>query len=632
MNDRINKLREQIANLEDSTEKIDLMNELSWLLRYETSKEGVDLAQGARKLAKKLKYRKGEAYATLNQAANKYLSGLDEEVVNLFMQALDFFEVHKEKEKGYVRVHNFLAMVYESFGDYETALTHAQEAVDYARKHEYKEDEGDALSTLGLIHNRLCDFSQSLDIFKKSLEIRRKYPNDRATASSLNLIARTLALSGDYESSHEYYFQSLELRQAIHDESGLPWTYIGLASLAEKQENYALALTYYERVLDRKREVKENRLELLCTLGAGTAHLHLADIANADYYLHKAMDLATEMKAKPMLVKVHFALSEYYETICNLEKALIHLKRYHELEREVDSIESRNRLKNQQIVFATEQSRKETEIYQLRNVELKNAFDEIDEKNREITSSIKYAERIQRAVLPPDDYLKEILPEYFIFFLPLDIVSGDFYWATSKGNYLIFTAADCTGHGIPGAFMSLLGVSYLNEIVNRMDDLKANKILNELRQHIMGSLHQKGAEGEAKDGMDMSICVYDKKRMELQFSGAYNPLYLIRNKELQELKADRMPIAIHHHSDQSFTNQKVTIKKNDVIYLFSDGFPDQFGGAEGKKYKYKQLKSRLLELHQEPMEKQKILLHKHFEEWKGDHPQIDDVIIIGIRF
>lgn len=629
MEENVDILRQKIPSLKNSKEKVDTLNELSWLIRYEQNDEGVKLAREAMKLSKKLGYASGEAYGKLNLAANQYLEELNEEVIRILLESLDYF---KEKEEGFSKAHNFLAMVHESYGDYETAMSHAESAVSYAALMGYKEGEGDALSTLGLVHNRLCDFVLSLSVFKRSLKLRMELGNDKAVASSLNLIARTYSLSGDYDLARDHYEQSLVLREKIKDTGGLPWTYIGIASLLEKQEKYTEAISQYEKCIELNEMQKELRMEFLCMLGMGKAYLNLKDIQNADHYLHKACDTAKEINSKPLLMDVYYALGQYYEEIGNLEKALSHLKRFHEIEREVNNQESRSRLKNQQIVNATAQSRKEAEIFQLRNVELKSAYDEIEEKNHEITASIIYAERIQRAVLPPDDYIKEILPEHFILFLPRDIVSGDYYWATEKDGQLVFTAADCTGHGIPGAFMSMLGVSYLNEIVNRMPELKANEILNELRKHIMESLHQEGKEGEAKDGMDMGLCVYDKTTRKLQFSGAYNSMYIIRKGELDEVKADRMPISIHHHSKEAFTNHVLKVGKGDVIYLLSDGYPDQFGGPEGKKFKNKNMKELLLKVHQEPMEKQRSMVLKRLEEWKGDLEQVDDVILMGIRF
>jgi serine phosphatase RsbU (regulator of sigma subunit) len=629
MEEKIAVLWNKVLKLNDCVEKVDAMNELSWLLRYERTGEGLDLALTAQKTAIELKYDRGETYAKLYQSVNRYLTELDEEVIRLLLEVLDIFD---ENEEGYSKAHNFLAMVHESYGDYETALDHAHLAVESAEKMQYKEGEGDGLSTLALIYNRLCDFPQALKVFKKSLEIRQQLGNDKAVASSLNLLARTYSLSGEYDLALEHYRISMELRQRINDKSGLPWTFLGIASVMENQKQFEGALNYYNKSLELNKHLNEKRLELLCKIGIGKAYLNLKNYQNAGAHLDMAMEIALALNAKPLLANVHQALAVFYEKTGKLHKALDHLKKFQMIEKEINSLESHNRLKNQQIVFATEQSRKEAEIFQLRNVELKAAYDEIEAKNHEITESIKYAERIQRAVLPPDDYLKEILPEHFILFLPRDVVSGDYYWATKKEDKIVFTAADCTGHGIPGAFMSMLGVSYLNEIVNRMNELKANEILNELRLHIMHSLHQKGAEGEQKDGMDMGLCVYDKSTGRLQFSGAYNSMYLVRNKELEELKADRMPISIHDHGKKPFTNHELQLQKNDVVYLFSDGYPDQFGGPKGKKFKYKALKELILSISGEPMSRQRKKLIRVLKDWKGDLDQVDDIIIFGLRF
>jgi len=257
--------------------------------------------------------------------------------------------------------------------------------------------------------------------------------------------------------------------------------------------------------------------------------------------------------------------------------------------------------------------------------------DEISEKNKSITDSIEYASRIQTAVLPSEEYAKEILPEHFILFRPRDIVSGDFYWMTKKDNLVVVIAADCTGHGVPGAFMSMLGVSFLNEIVNRHEATSANVILNNLRSDIKKTLGQEGKEGEAKDGMDIALCIIDLENMDMQYSGAYNPLYLFRNNELIEVKADRMPIGIYVKEKDSFTNNEIKLKKGDVFYIFSDGFQDQFGGEKGMKYKTKNYKRLLLDIHHKPMAEQHEILDTTIDEWRGEWEQVDDIIIMGIR-
>jgi serine phosphatase RsbU (regulator of sigma subunit) len=257
--------------------------------------------------------------------------------------------------------------------------------------------------------------------------------------------------------------------------------------------------------------------------------------------------------------------------------------------------------------------------------------DEIAKKNRDITDSIEYASKIQSAVLPAEDITRNILPEHFIIFRPQHIVSGDFYWINKKNGLLFVIAADCTGHGVPGAFMSMLGVSLLNEIVNKHAVTQANYVLNELRNEVKRTLKQTGKEGEAKDGMDIAMTMIDLGNMKMQFAGAYNPLYLFRDGKFQEYKGDRMPIGIFLKENPSFTNHDIDLKKGDTFYIFSDGYQDQFGGKDGTKFKVKRFKKLLTEIHHKPMEEQREIIERTYDEWKGNHPQLDDVVIVGLK-
>lgn len=261
--------------------------------------------------------------------------------------------------------------------------------------------------------------------------------------------------------------------------------------------------------------------------------------------------------------------------------------------------------------------------------------DYLYKQRQEIIDSINYAKKIQEAVLPAQDYTNKILDNHFIFFKPRDIVSGDFYWMKKINNFIIVVAADCTGHGVPGAFMSMLGSSYLNEIITRRSLDSAGQILNRLRLKVKKSLHQKGEEGEQKDGMDIALIIIDEETLELQYSGAYNPLYLIRNNNGEtpkfiETKADRQPIGIHIH-EKDFTNHKLQLQKDDSLYIFSDGFIDQFGGETGGKFKTVRYKELLISIQDRTMEEQKLAIEQTFVKWKRDLKQIDDVLVIGIR-
>lgn len=266
-----------------------------------------------------------------------------------------------------------------------------------------------------------------------------------------------------------------------------------------------------------------------------------------------------------------------------------------------------------------------------KTAEIREQKDEIEKKNQEITASIKYAERIQKAVVPSYERASELLPEHFVLWRPRDIVSGDFWWMTQKNGKVVIVAADCTGHGVPGAFVSMLGVSFLNEIVNKMEQIKASEILNQLRYHVKTTMKQTGKEGEAKDGMDLALVVLDLSNQKIQYAGAYNPLYLIRNNELIEVKADRNPIGIYIKELESFTNHEIEVSKGDTIYIFSDGYVDQFGGGDGRKFKSKQFKELLMSIQKQSMLEQEMLLDQTIDDWRGEFEQVDDIIIVGIR-
>jgi len=276
-------------------------------------------------------------------------------------------------------------------------------------------------------------------------------------------------------------------------------------------------------------------------------------------------------------------------------------------------------------------------IVQERTAEIRKQNIKLAAQKKEITDSIYYAERIQRAILPHTDQIANQIEGYFILFQPKDIVSGDFYWLAENGKKIIITAVDCTGHGVPGAFMSMLGISFLNKIILENNILHADRILNDLRDNVVSSLKQTGREGEARDGMDMALAVIDLEKMTMEFAGANNPLYMIRENELTETKADRMPIAYHIETGK-FSNHLIELNKGDTFYLFSDGYADQFGGPRGKKFMYKPFKNLLIENRKKPMAEINKILEDRIEAWKAPNgpdgeifEQVDDILVIGIR-
>lgn len=269
-------------------------------------------------------------------------------------------------------------------------------------------------------------------------------------------------------------------------------------------------------------------------------------------------------------------------------------------------------------------------IKQRANQKLHDANAIIQAKNNDIIASIDYASKIQEALLPNSDE-PNLFQDSFFLLKPKDIVSGDFVWHTQVDEFKVFAAVDCTGHGVPGAFMSMIGNAFLQQIIVEKGLRDPGKILDLLREKIITALNQKKGTSHRRDGMDMALCVFNTKNNKLHFAGANNPLFMIQQNVLVEIQGDKQPVGFFEGLEQPFTSHSVDVFDGDCIYVFSDGYVDQFGGPKGKKFKYKQLKEVLMSIHHKKMQEQKNILNQTFNDWKGDLEQLDDVCIVGVR-
>lgn len=264
-----------------------------------------------------------------------------------------------------------------------------------------------------------------------------------------------------------------------------------------------------------------------------------------------------------------------------------------------------------------------------RELEKKNTI--IAEKNKDILDSINYAKRIQSAILPADNIVSGLLPDNFIVYKPKDIVSGDFYWVSQSDHKVMIAAVDCTGHGVPGALLSMIGHNALNKAVNQDGLTRPDEILTSMHHEVVATLGQDGRT-DLKDGMDIALCTYHQKLGTLEFAGAFNPVFIVRKDgSLQEIKGDRYAIASAGAGEKGFTHHTVQLEKDDVFYLLSDGFSDQFGGKDGKKFKVSRIKELLASIHYKPMQEQREVIERTIEEWRGNLEQIDDIMVIGVR-
>jgi tetratricopeptide (TPR) repeat protein len=548
----------------------------------------------------------GKAYANIGNIY--FYVGIDlDKALDNYDKSRKFFQI----EKQYLLVaqqSNSIGLVYKEKKDYGEALTNFKSALKEFTGQNYKPGIASAQNNIGNVYLEGGNFDDALLYCKEALRINQETGNNKEVGSNYRDLGRIYFKWGKYSEALQYFNQSLKINKDLGHKKEVYELYRNISEVYEKQGVYRTALDNFKN------------------------YNALKDSTISEGYLNQISELAakyeTDKKDKELIIQKSQLDQKKAEAAQN--KAEIEKK---DIENKRQRLLIYSFILGLIIVFVFSiilykqyrEKRRANILLEEHNIEIKHQRDQIFMQKQEITDSIHYAKRIQTAILPPDRILEKNLSDHFILYRPRDIVSGDYYWMTETGSKTIVLAADCTGHGVPGAFMSMLGVSFLNEIVIKQGVTKPGDILNELRRNIVDALHQTGKEGEAQDGMDIALLCIDSESMTMEFAGAYNPLYRIRNNELIEYDADRMPIGIHIKGGTAFTNNVMEIQKDDAMYIFSDGYIDQFGGDKSKKFMAKRFKELLVEIHNEPFEKQAKILNTAIEKWKGNIEQIDDI-------
>jgi ligand-binding sensor domain-containing protein/serine phosphatase RsbU (regulator of sigma subunit) len=415
--------------------------------------------------------------------------------------------------------------------------------------------------------------------------------------------------------SKKVYFDPIPKNKIVfnHNQNHFTFDYIGLWYKAPERILYRYKLTNYDLDWSKPNNIKTVTYS---NLAAGEYTFQL-QVTNETGEWFDSEQTTYSFKIRPPFWKTWWFISISIVFLISFVYFII-IYRTRALEKAKDELE--------------EEVRKRTAKIQHQKEEIEAQRDEIEKKNEDIVDSIQYASRIQTAVIPRLDDITNIFSDAFVLNKPRNIVSGDFYWLAHRDNLTFLAVADCTGHGVPGAFMSMLGIASLNEIVSNVDcQCDAGYVLDKLRDKIKKSLRQEGKIGETKDGMDIAFCIIDTEKMELNYAGAYNPLIQIRDSEMIDHKADKMPIGVHISDSNNFRNKKIKIKPNDRFYAFSDGYVDQFGGEKGRKFLSKKFKELLLTIHHQNFSEQKNILEETIEKWKGNLDQIDDILVIGFK-
>jgi len=438
-------------------------------------------------------------------------------------------------------------------------------------------------------------------LYRYDPQVKKDYKKDFAALIRLNVIGEDSTIFfGSYFDENGYV--STIQPEILKPTLKYKYNSLEFEFAAQNTEiNYPILFSYYLEGYDKKwSEWSEKGFERYTNLNEGT---YTFRVKAKNIYEHESEEASYEFVIKPPWTRTWLAYISYFIALVVLV-----------------------------YIIVTQYTKYLRGVIKLKTKEIRRQKEIVEHKNEEIMDSIKYAKRIQTALLPPEEILDKSQIEHFILFKPRDIVSGDFYWFRDIGDFVVIVAADCTGHGVPGAFVSMLGMAFLNEIAVQIHEVKANDILNKLRAQVIKSLRQKGQEGDSKDGMDLALYVIDRKNMKLQFAGANNPLVLIRNGEIIQVKGDRMPIGYHIIMDD-FKNNELDIEKGDMLYTFSDGYQDQFGGEKGSKFMIKKMKRLMVEKCELPVEEQRKFFDETIEEWKkvGKEEQVDDILLIGVR-
>ena len=545
--------------------------------------------------------------------------------INSYNASLQLREEIKDMHGLSESLHN-LGSFYLGRGNSSKALEYLLKALDAKKAVNDKANISVTLDQIGGIYLEQKKFNEALDYLEKSVKIAQQTKNKKLISGSYSKLGDAYTKLGDTKKAITCYTTAITDAGEVGDKDRLATAYTGLSNLYFKENNYTQAKKY--ALLSNQIGVK---------LGFPRIIKSASELLYKIYKDEHKTEEALQMYEKYIQMRDSINNNEQTKMLTSIEYDA------KEAQLEVEH-------EKQAVIAAAESKRQKLILYSVIGVlilvfilvlivykgyrQKKKAHhlisrqkEEVVQSRKELIDSINYAKLIQQAIFKEEEHISEHLPPHFVFFKPKNIVSGDFHWALEKGDYLYITAADCTGHGVPGAFLTMLGISFLNEINAKEIIFTPAEILNQLRDKLVKEL---GRQGQTKDGMDISMIRLNLQSKELIWAGAYNPLWYISNNALHEIKADKQPIG-YTEKPVPFTDHLLNVTTSDTLYLFTDGYADQFGGPNGKKFKYKQLSELLLANCHLSMDEQKDILSKQFDAWKGRLEQVDDVTLIGIK-
>ena len=679
-NPTLDSLKLVLDSQGQDTARVNTLNAIANVVYNDDPDEAIRYGTEAKDLAKQLNYPRGLAFAGKFIGIGYFNQGTYTEALKYWEPSLDIFRELGDDQMT-ANIQGNVGAAYFYMGQYPEALKNYLPALKMAEELGDSVRMGTLMLNIGAIY---ADLPGALDTarnyYLRAIEIGETENRDDILGTGYMNLGQIYIEMEKYDSARYYEEKALTfISGSAYTAAAL--NYMGII-YNEKGEYQQAIQTYNDALKEAEKENSQQQIVGIL-LGLASTYENMDDPEQAIEYYKQAESIAEEIGLQHELSNAYEGLATNYAKLYDYSNAYKYLSLQNTVDNATIRIQSNDSTSN--LLFNYQLDKKQDEITlleQQRKIEqlmgrrqkaisisvgiiglfilalagglynrmrfIRKTNQQINAQKALITDSITYAQRIQSAILPSEKLMDEILPEHFILFRPKDIVSGDFYWIKEVQDHVVILDADCTGHGVPGAFMSMLGITIFNELIGERCYNAPGAILDKLREKIKNMLVQQGNSDEQKDGMDIALAVYNKKNREIHFAGANNPLYIVREnhtdeKELEqfasidngdyrlfEIKGDKQPIG-RHWEEHPFRTTSLYLKEHDTFYIFSDGYIDQFGGEDRKKFKSMNFKKLILSVQRDPMEIQKYKIEKTFDEWKGSYEQIDDISVLGVK-
>lgn len=623
----------------EDTNKVILLSSIAWDISYQDLQKGLEYAEQSMILAKKL-----------------------------------------NAERQYPRVFRVAGSIYHDMAEQGKALDLYLESIKYIKKYNLIREEGFVYNSLGNFYNRRNDLRKAVSYYMLCVDAHKKANNIPPVYKAYNNLSGAYLKIKKPDSALYYIHLCKTYNLENNNRESLLYNNIALSEIYTETDNKKKGLAFADSAVAIAKEISDKYSLVRALIQQAYALGGNNRMNEAVAVLEECMEIANEIGDLTSLESAATFATDYYESMGDYKNALKYYKKRKAYGDSLSSNENIRQIRMAEAKYENEKKQAEIELLDekqklsearqeknklylssagvgiialialiillyrnnrnkqkanaelaLYNDEVKHQKELVEDKNKEITDSINYAQRIQQSLLTSHAYFEKNTRESFILFKPKDIVSGDFYWALNhEGNFMLMTA-DCTGHGVPGAMMSMMGINFINEIVNEKKLSSPAAILNQLRKEIIKSLNPEGSTVEGKDGMDCSLCSFDLKNGRLTYANANNSFYILRKGTLIHSQVNKMPVGAGHNSDNLFNEFQMGLEKDDIVITLTDGYADQFGGPQGKKFKYRQLEKLLTDTAHLPLSGMRDILDKTIDDWRGSLGQVDDICIIGIK-